>query len=325
MPVSIILACFCFVGQPAGQAEGSGPGPRYGHRAVWDSARQLTVVFGGRGSNKLSRGDTWGWDGSRWQQLATGGPSPRAWVGLAYDQRRGVVVLFGGRDSSQAAQADTWEWDGRQWRLAAGPSSEGPGPRDHPAMAYDPIQGRVVLHGGVHEGQILSDLWEWDGRRWSRGAADNPGDRVAHSLAWDPGRSALVFFGGRFPVANDIHPAVPNDTWVRERMIWRRLPVPVEGRSHTALAWDPGCGCLFRFGGGDQPRMPRDDTWRLEGDTWRKVATRGPAARVDHVTVYDPIRKLAWLYGGYRPEEGGPLFGDLWNWDGQVWRCVAGC
>jgi hypothetical protein len=35
-------------------------------------------------------------------------------------------------------------------------------------MAYDPARGRTVLYGGNHDGKVVDDLWEWDGKQWAR-------------------------------------------------------------------------------------------------------------------------------------------------------------
>ena len=87
---------------------------------------------------------------------------------MAYDAARGVIVLFGGGRRT----AETWTWDGTAWtqHMVSGPSG-----RDTHAMAYDARRGRVVLYGGGgtrSEGAppygYLSDVWEWDGARWTR-------------------------------------------------------------------------------------------------------------------------------------------------------------
>src|SRR5262245_52136863 len=73
-------------------------GPRSGSAMAYDSARGVTVLFGGALGFSPPYGDTWEWDGNTWIQRATQGPSPRWYAAMAYDSARGVTVLFGGTD-----------------------------------------------------------------------------------------------------------------------------------------------------------------------------------------------------------------------------------
>ena len=90
------------------QMDDSGPGPRADHAMVYDSARQVSILFGGRDTGQTLFGDTWQWDGQDWTQLANSGPSPRGAHAPTFDSTRGAVVLFGGQDAN-AVLGDTWE------------------------------------------------------------------------------------------------------------------------------------------------------------------------------------------------------------------------
>ena len=78
------------------------PGVRYGHSAAYDSARGVTVVFGGMSDANTLLGDTWEYDGITWREESLtdpegdGDPSVRRYHKMVYDSARGVVVLFGG-------------------------------------------------------------------------------------------------------------------------------------------------------------------------------------------------------------------------------------
>src|SRR5262245_809753 len=65
---------------------------RSSHAMAYDSARGVTVVFGGIYADD----ETWEWSGQRWKLRASSGPSARYGHAMAYDSRRGVTVLFGG-------------------------------------------------------------------------------------------------------------------------------------------------------------------------------------------------------------------------------------
>jgi hypothetical protein len=97
-------------------------------RWFFGSATDLTngriVIFGGRGPGAPAPGrdaagdfgDTWVWDGNRWEQLQGAGPPPRSSGQLAFTGRS--ILLFGGREERVDAfhdRNDLWELRGRSW------------------------------------------------------------------------------------------------------------------------------------------------------------------------------------------------------------------
>jgi hypothetical protein len=105
--------------------EGDGnPPPTQGPALSYDSARGVTVLFGGSavlagGGGKVETNQTWEWNGTSWRHAiptdpeGDGDPAPR-WTELAYHSGRGRVVMFGGM-SNGVPQGDTWEWNGVSW------------------------------------------------------------------------------------------------------------------------------------------------------------------------------------------------------------------
>jgi hypothetical protein len=94
------------------QREPKGPLPpgRHSHAMAYDTARGVTVLFGGYASSERLQ-DTWEWDGETWTELTPDGPVPAARdnTAIAYDAARSVAVLFGGSNSDGDLQ-DTWEY-----------------------------------------------------------------------------------------------------------------------------------------------------------------------------------------------------------------------
>ena len=151
------------------QVSSTGPAPRFHHYLVYDSKRGKAVLFGGNQATTPPPdqglfGDTWEWDGKRWQKVAEGGPPKRDHHGMSYDRARGKVVLFGGWNKTFLG--DTWEWDGAKWVeiRSTGPSARG----GVPSLAYDSDRKKVVLFGGWDENGPVSDVWEWEGKQWVR-------------------------------------------------------------------------------------------------------------------------------------------------------------
>jgi hypothetical protein len=153
------------------QVATGGPGARVAASMVFDTTRNIAVLFGGVAiEQRRFFDDLWEWDGVRWRQVQLTGERPEARhsFGMAYDQLRREVVLFGGFSANREALGDTWVWNGGQWRRVEG---DGPSPRSETYMAYDVERGVIVLFGGDPEepdGRLLGDTWEWDGLRWTR-------------------------------------------------------------------------------------------------------------------------------------------------------------
>src|SRR5690606_22551157 len=83
---------------------------------AYDAARRRVVMFGGNGGNgDYSYGDTWEWDGERWElKHPATAPHARSLGGMVYDGARKRVVLCGGWNIHENFD-DTWEWDGENW------------------------------------------------------------------------------------------------------------------------------------------------------------------------------------------------------------------
>src|SRR6185437_485998 len=100
---------------------GCAPGPRTGHLLVYDSNRNVLILFGGGDWSSLpgsATNDVWEWDGSSWTKrtdiLGTP-PSARSYMFGAFDSSRNRVVIFGGVDTSGTYLNDVYEYDGVSW------------------------------------------------------------------------------------------------------------------------------------------------------------------------------------------------------------------
>jgi hypothetical protein len=214
----------------------SGPSRRYRSAAVYDSARDRIVLFGGNSNGLGLLNDTWEWDGTAWEQRVVAGPSAREYHGMVYDAARLRTVLFGGRVPPGVAINDTWEWDGSAWVLAASGGPPGPGLDGARPMAYDPLRARSLL-------ATPSPLahWEWDGFTW----AQRPALSFASQMEFDTIRGHLIVFGAGVWEVNTI-----TNQWVQRQL----SPAP-QGRaafdvprSRTVLAGQDRT-CEFNSGG----------------------------------------------------------------------------
>ena len=127
------------------QRSSGGPSPRQNHAMAFDSARGVTVLFGGYRASGPSTffGDTWEWNGTYWlESFGVAGPAPRQQHSMVFDSARNRIVLQGGR--SGVDFTDTWEWNGVAWTnmQASNQASYAA------AFAYDSERQRATLFGG---------------------------------------------------------------------------------------------------------------------------------------------------------------------------------
>lgn len=168
------------------------PSARAEASMAYDSDRQRIVLFGGyRNENgeRIRLGDTWEWDGHRWEQKSSEGPAARNGAAMAYDRDRKRMVLFGG----SGAGYETWEWDGQRWKESVSAQTEG---RFNSAMAYDTGRGVLIRFGGWTRQGRVGDTWRYDGTRWSRLTQDGPSGRNHTAMVYDSRRGIIVLFGG---------------------------------------------------------------------------------------------------------------------------------
>jgi hypothetical protein len=235
------------------------PPARHSHSMAYDSARGLTILFGGEGigtGNFLS--DTWEWNGTTWtQESPTTSPSARDSSAMAYDAARGVTVLFGG-NAQGVAQNDTWEWNGTNWTQES-PSTSPPARSGH-AMVYDSIRGVTVLFGGLGSGSNeLNDTWEWNGTTWTQVfSVIAPSARSGHAMAYDTVQGVTVLFGGSASSSG----APLNDTWIWDGSVWTQQSptvVPPARYNHTMI-FDSAHGSIVMLSGtGTSGTL--DDLW----------------------------------------------------------------
>ncbi len=275
--------------------------------------KKFAVLFGGY-SRTRAIAETWLLQNNCWRKLDIPGPAARVAHAAAYDEKRRKVVLFGG-GSSEKAFGDTWEFDGERWEQKA---VAGPEPRVVHRMAYDAKRGRVVLHGGSdgqRGGIRYGDMWEWDGKAWSKLSEGGAPPRAEHAFAYDAKRNAMVAYGGYNSDGKR------GDTWLYSRNAWTEVAAGngPPGRDHHAMAYHAARGVTVLFAGTGLQGAFVGDTWTWDGKKWTEQDAAGaPTARGGTPAItYDPHRKKILLYGGWA--QSGPQR-DLWEWDGAWMR-----
>jgi hypothetical protein len=278
---------------------------------AYDSARAVTVLFGGDSPRLAVCGDTWEWNGGSWiHRTPSPSPSPRDGHALAYDSARRRTVLFGGLGSG--FHADTWEYDGLRWTVRF--PSAGPSPRSGHAMAYDSVRAVTVLFGGNSLAGKFQDTWEWDGTSWlQRAPASRPSARTAHGMAFDPVRGRTVLFGGL-----DANTNTRDDTWEWDGINWllRATAQRPIARTNAGLVFDAMRGRILLFGGNTTGSIPANDTWEWDGAVWQQLqpATLPPPASAPGL-VCDLQRSRVVLFCASFSNNTAAT----WEWDGVDW------
>lgn len=234
---------------------------------AYDSARGVSVLFGGDGAAGVSS-STWEWNGASWSQKTfSPAPAARVWASTAYDSAHARMVLFGGSGATGLLN-DTWLYDGNNWTQIF-PATP-PSPRLGAAMAFDPVRGNIVLFGGRDSsGQRLADTWELVGNNWTQVAmSTSPYARFWSTMAFDAQLGKTVLFGG-----DHIQPFAlgeENDTWEWDGSQWTRewtaAAPPV--RAGHSMTYDLSRGRMVMFGGFNPATSPGTfyaDTWELSG------------------------------------------------------------
>lgn len=273
------------------------------HLFVYDEARQVSVLFGGRPPSDTggSLGDTGTWDGSAWTAVSST-LDRRGYVSGAYDSARERTVVYGGGDifvGTNVYSEDTWELDGTGWtrRNAAGP----PGKRSSYGLAYDRQRAVTVLFGG-YNGAWKGDLWEWDGTSWSArcsaapcSTAPRPPARANPVFVYDQARKVTVLFGG---FGNGVS---YEDTWTWDGERWTQLsPAHApSARDSAAATYDPVGKRTLVFGGVQNEGQESNELWAWDGADWTRIPSpTAPLARQGAGFAWDVLRARGVLFGG---------------------------
>jgi hypothetical protein len=289
--------------QPSPPTKPSAPSVRHDFGMVWDSTRNVAVLFGGlqidiQFATGVPKRDIWEWNPttSAWSERTVAGtkPSQRYAHAMAYDGSRGKVVVFGGWDInsySGTSLNDVWDWDATTaaWtQRLTGSEANMPSPRKYASMVSNDSGARIELVAGY---------------------ADYPSYVTGGTggSTYFPGTS---FYGSNG--SNEVWELDPMAATFTDRSV--PLDIPRARTSH-AMAYNPSTGKVYVFGGYDTTGATLDDLWEWDGKTWAQVtADISPPPRSDAALAYDPIRKSLILFGGTN-YYGQTVYGDTWEWD----------
>jgi len=303
------------------------------------------LLFGGYDPTTSADGDTWIFHDGAWAQLSPStSPPPRWGARMTWDPADGTMILFGGRDGSGNWYSDTWTY------TSSGGWSQvpvtGPSARELGEMFYDPSISKVVYQGGTeYTGGAwvdYSDTWEYSGGSWSNvtktlGSSTSP---VSSAFtAWDPTDAYGLVYGGASATTGTVDCPNYGTTWTFSSG-WSATsttgqPPPLTAGQGT---WDPIDGYFLLNSGlvytpansTNSYCEPLPVSWEYVGGTWTNVTgTLGafqPPARCCGAMAWDPLGRLAVLYGGteYSNTTGAGIYvQDSWTYPCPPFAGVA--
>ncbi|MDY8137282.1 kelch repeat-containing protein [Aquimarina sp. 2201CG5-10] len=247
-------------------------------------------------------------------------PCPRNQPVTAYHSKESKMFLFGGYCSIEKKRLnDFWVFDGETWKVIQ--TDIAPEPRSGHSMIYDSFKNRLLVFGGKNEnGDILNDLWSWNGNKWKKLSESGPIPRQSHRMVFNSDNGDLFLFGGSNAQGLSL-----NDTWIFSNEIWIELKskdVPPPRLQHT-MAYDQQRKKVVLFGGfskNGNDKFIYGDTWEwhiVKG--WEISNKNNQLARDHHAMAYDVTSKRVILFGGYNQQ----YLGDTLSWNGEKWILIA--
>ncbi|HKS59153.1 MAG TPA: kelch repeat-containing protein [Thermoplasmata archaeon] len=206
-------------------------------------------------------------------------------------------------------------------------------------MAFDPVDGYLVLFGGCTSGDMwysacnaTNATWVLTNHTWSQlNTPLAPPARYSSTMVWDAADQELVLFGG-----NTTSSGFLNDTWTFSHGSWTQLhPSSAPGaRADAKATYDPQIGAVV-LNGGEQNRtlvyQPTqsysgsdwDDTWLFSNGTWTPLASTAsePPARDGQMMAVDPSMNRTLLFGGFNWS--GWSSDDTWVFHKSGWVQLA--
>lgn len=298
------------------------PPARYGHSTLYDRSRDRLVVYGGNSTGAMLA-DAWVLPLTApnvWSQLSpTGTPPPsRMMHSATLDAAHDRMIVHGGYHDVNQFLDDTWALSfagAPAWTNLA--PATGTGARRSEAAIVDVVRGRLVTAGGMSQSEVLGDAWRLplDGSTgWEQLVASPslPEPRRDHAVALDPDGDRLWMYGGSAG-------ATTGDVWklslagFPEWVAIAPLGTAPDAYERHSMVFDPVRSRLLVFGGLGNSQ-PRNGVWALSTTgtpTWTALAPTGtpPAARSEHVALYDAVHDRMIVFGGLGAF--GPL-NDVW-------------
>ena len=242
------------------------------------------------------------------QWIEQPGDNPPARLRHTMVEIDGVFFVYGGKNADVAFD-DVWVRQDENWRKEETTNS----PRGRFGHTAHNINGKMtVFFGKQINGQLLSDIWEYDpnNKIWRQRNSNgtSPTARHGHASAYLPNENKVYVFGGETNQGrtNDLYSYdLSNDTWSQEESM--------EGNTffeHRAFAKND---MMYVFGGVNQQNEANSNIYSYSSDAgWEMVMPNGdpPGPRWNYTMMaYDTEIHVV---GGFSPSG---IYDDHWVYD----------
>jgi hypothetical protein len=171
------------------------------------------------------------------------------------------------------------------------------------SMAYNPVDGNILLFGGLSLQGPTNYTWEFHDWAWTNITTyfpTAPSPRYYASLVWDVAESCFVLFGGASSGSSAL-----GDTWEFTQTLgwteWHNVFGGINGppaRFGAEMGYDETDGYTVLFGGTDSIN-DFNDTWMFDGTNWTQLnPTVSPEEREFATMVWDPADGYLIMSGG---------------------------
>ncbi len=299
----------------------SNPGNRAGHRMIFDTARNVVVLYGGYNGTSIVD-ETWEYDGTNWTQVfPASSPGGRFRTSMYWDSGRGRIVLFGGEGPAFGTDNnDTWEYYSGNWNNVV--TVDSPAVRRYQKADYDTHRSVGVLHGGIDPsnptGLAFRDTWEYNGTNWVKVSTLNaPGSRIFPGQYYDPVLQCIVLYGGQRQKTGD---GFYKDVWGYDGTDWFTIEAVAMPRDlfYDNESYDTDRCKALLWVGMDAQSSPLDDTYWLEfenTDLTCRLPDWSPQAVKGWGGFEESTERQSGLIVQWRVSDG---FADYWH-DGSAW------
>jgi hypothetical protein len=353
-PVVRMLGTMLAVGLIAkpsfGQWVAYGPGPRDQHTAVFDSATDQMIAFGGTDLGTINYNDVWVAANItaactpdcdlQWSFVIPGGTAPagRSGHSAVYDSVNSRMIVFGGALGFPAPCAnDVWVLanangvGGTPTWIELNPSGPLPPARSGHVAAYDPNTNVLIIFGGTNcDGDYLSDVWVLNNanglgtgtRKWRQLAptGTNPPGRAYAVSVYNSAANQLVVYGG-------FDSTTLPDLWVlsdangtKKTSSWSPVSpagTPPPARYGAVSGYDSTDDIMI-INGGYSTAGILGDTWVLQNatgaagtPTWASLTTSHAGPQIYfHSGIYDPASNELVVFAGISERSPNPLLAD---------------
>lgn len=310
------------------------PSERFGHKMLYDPITDRVLLFGGvlyDNSRETRYNDLWSYDfeSEIWLEITSGSrPSPRNSFAWVYLEGHSQILLYGG-DTNQGKSSETWIYDltENRWFCVDSELEQRPPGLSEITMAYDSINDKVILFGGMGENspgsrdQTYNELWvfSFEPLSWTRMSPDNnPLPQYGAQMVYDEASSSVLMYPGHWNEVDDpTNHGYGDDIWEYQYqsdswVMYEASSKPV-GR-YWANVNSVGAGKIILFGGNRATSM--DDTWIYDypSNTWSQIHTQNtPPDRMCSSMAYDPTNDQLVMFGGF--QEGMVFLDDTWIFD----------